>query len=122
MKKIIIDLDNTITIENPNHDYPNKRVNLDVKNKIIEYKNNGFTICIHTARNMKTYNNNVSKINAFTLPTIIDWLKKNEIPYDEIFVGKPWCGKGGFYVDDKAIRPNEFIQLSNKDIDKLINE
>ncbi|HAN2428273.1 TPA: capsular biosynthesis protein, partial [Escherichia coli] len=54
-----------------------------------------------------------------TLPIIVEWLEKNNVPYDEIYVGKPWCGHEGFYVDDKAIRPNEFVNLSYNEIKKL---
>ena len=35
-------------------------------------------------------------------------------------MGKPWCGFEGFYVDDKAIRPNELVDLSYEEIQKLI--
>ncbi len=48
------------------------------------------------------------------------WLDRHDIPYDEIHVGKPWGGKGGFYVDDKAIRPSEFTKLSYEQILELV--
>ena len=71
---------------------------------------------LHGLRNpdfWKEYYQNVQgqigKINANTLPLILDWLAQHEIPYDEIHVGKPWCGTEGFYVDDKAVRPSEFL-------------
>jgi capsule biosynthesis phosphatase len=54
------------------------------------------------------------------LPVIIDWLKKHDIPYDEIHVAKPWCGNDGFYIDDKSIRPSEFAQLSYEEIQQLL--
>jgi capsule biosynthesis phosphatase len=120
-KKIIIDLDNTITIEDPNIDYANKEPNSLLIDKLIEYRSMGFEIIIYTARNMRSYEKDISKINANTLPTIINWLKINNVPYDGIIVGKPWCGNDGFYVDDKAIRPSEFVNLSYEDIIKLIN-
>jgi capsule biosynthesis phosphatase len=44
------------------------------------------------------------------------WLDRHQVPYDELHVGKPWGGKGGFYVDDKAIRPDEFTRLSYEEI------
>jgi capsule biosynthesis phosphatase len=44
------------------------------------------------------------------------WLDRHGIPYDELHVGKPWPGRGGFYVDDKAIRPEEFVGLSYQEI------
>ncbi|HGZ0726786.1 TPA: capsular biosynthesis protein, partial [Escherichia coli] len=55
-----------------------------------------------------------------TLPIIISWLNANNIPYDEIYVGKPWCGHEGFYIDDKAIRPSEFINKSYEEIIELL--
>ena len=120
MKKIIIDLDNTITVHN-DEPYNSKPVNMNVVNKLKEYKKKGFDIVIYTARNMKTYSGNVGKINIHTIPVILEWLDKNDIPYDELIVGKPWCGTDGFYVDDRAIRPSEFTNLSEEEINRLLN-
>ena len=50
----------------------------------------------------------ISKKLRNTLPIIKDWLLANNVPYDEIIIGKPWCGMNGFYVDDRAIGPSEF--------------
>jgi len=87
-----------------------------------EYKKKGFEIILFTSRNMRTYDGNIGKINKNTLPTLMTWLEKNEVPYDEIYVGKPWCGFEGFYVDDKAIRPSEFTSLSYEEIQSLLNK
>jgi capsule biosynthesis phosphatase len=54
------------------------------------------------------------------LPIIIEWLDKHDIPYDEILVGKPWCGNEGFYVDDRAVRPSEFAAMSFKEVTELL--
>ena len=51
---------------------------------------------------------------------MVHWLKKHDVPYDEIWVGKPWCGDNGFYVDDRAIRPSEFCNLSRQEIEDLL--
>jgi len=69
---------------------------------------------------MRTYNGSVGLINVNTLPIILEWLEKHDVPYDEIIVGKPWCGHEGFYVDDKAIRPSEFNTLSYDEIQTLL--
>jgi capsule biosynthesis phosphatase len=53
---------------------------------------------------------------------LVDWLKRHEVPFDEIHVGKPWCGFDGFYVDDKAIRPTEFLSLTYDEIRALIGK
>lgn len=119
MKRLIMDLDGTIT-SGEGGNYSEAVPQADVVAKMREYKAMGFDIVISTARNMRTYEGNVGKINVHTLPVIIDWLKKHEIPYDEIIVGKPWCGYEGFYVDDKSVRPSEFTSMSLDEINTLL--
>ena len=121
IKKLVIDLDDTIC-KTINGDYLNSLPNEDVISKICEYKKIGFEIIIFTSRNMRSYKGNIGLINANTIPLIIKWLDKHKVPYDEIIVGKPWPSFGGFYVDDKAIRPDEFVKLSYKEIQNLIND
>lgn len=90
--------------------------------KLREYKNNGFWIILFTARQMKTYQGNVGEITANAGKLLFDWLEKYEIPYDELHFGKPWCGHNGFYVDDRAIRPSEFIENTYKEIIQLLTD
>ena len=119
MKRLVIDLDNTITYTE-NGDYRNASPITDVIDKLREYKEMGFDIVIYSSRNMRTYEGNIGKINKNTLPIIIEWLNKYNVPYDEIYIGKPWCGHDGFYVDDRAIRPEEFKNMSYSEIKELI--
>ena len=115
-----MDIDDTICTT-LNGDYKNATPNQAVIEKMQQYRELGFEICLYTSRNMRTYENNIGKITANTLPVILDWLTKNQVPYDEIIVGKPWCGLDGFYVDDKAIRPSEFLEKSYEEIYTIIN-
>ncbi len=119
MKNLVMDIDKTLTLGD-NKSYDLVSPNIDVINKVIEYKLKGFNIILFTARNMRTHEGNVGKITAKTLPIIFKWLEKHNVPFDEIYVGKPWCGNDGFYVDDKSIRPNEFIEKSYSEIQNLI--
>lgn len=121
MKRLVIDLDGTLTIDDGRTDYANKKPNSELIAKVKDYKNAGFEIVILTARNMRTFDNSVGKIAAHTLPVIVDWLRRHNVPYDEIHIGKPWCGSQGFYVDDKAIRPSEFQALSYGGIQELLD-
>ncbi|TPW36230.1 HAD-IIIC family phosphatase [Oecophyllibacter saccharovorans] len=121
MKRLVFDLDNTITKNNPSLSYDQKEPNLPLIEKLREYKKQGFEIIIQTARNMHTYKGAIGKINANTLPIIIEWLRRHDVPYDEIYIGKPWCGIDGFYVDDRAIRPAEFLSLSLDEIKALVD-
>lgn len=119
MKRLIFDLDDTLC-HTKDGDYKNAQPAQAMINKLRDYHHQGFTIVLHTSRNMRTFAGNVGEINKNTLPIIIDWLAEHEVPYDEIYVGKPWCGFEGFYVDDKAIRPDEFLDLSYSEICKLL--
>lgn len=120
MKRIVIDLDGTLTIDTAGSEYQDKLADLEVVETLRAYKREGFEIIIYTARNMRRFSSNVGKINSVTLPVIIAWLEKHNVPYDEIHVGKPWCGLQGFYVDDKAIRPDEFKTLNYEQISDLL--
>ena len=120
MKRLIFDLDDTLCTTQ-NGDYANAQPITEVVEKLKEYHRQGFTIIINTSRNMRTYQGNIGAINKNTLPIIIDWLARHDIPYDELYVGKPWCGFEGFYVDDKAIRPDELVKLRYAEICQLID-
>ena len=121
MKRLIIDVDGTIC-KTENGDYKNSLPNKELIEKLRNYQANGFEIVLMTSRNMRTHSGNLGLINANTLPVLIDWLKKHCVPYDEIHMAKPWCGFEGFYVDDKAIRPSEFIRKSYEEIIDLLKD
>lgn len=120
MKRLIFDLDDTLCTTQ-NGDYANAQPITEVIEKLRDYHRQGFTIVINTSRNMRTYQGNVGAINKNTLPIITEWLDRHDIPYDELYVGKPWCGFEGFYVDDKAIRPDELVKLSYAEICQLLD-
>ena len=119
MKRLIVDLDETITVS-ADDGYSNALPNISLIARLRQYQLDGFEVVINTSRNVNTFGGNVGKINARTLPVILDWLMRHEVPFDEIYVGKPWCGTEGFYIDDKAIRPSEFMVLSLPQIHALL--
>ena len=121
MKNLIVDLDDTICSKNPVDEYCDAKPNLILISKLKEYKERGFRIVIYTSRNMRTYSGNLGKINRHTLPVIIEWLNCHMPFYDEIYVGKPWCGFDGFYIDDKAIRPSEFNKYTYEQILSILD-
>jgi capsule biosynthesis phosphatase len=87
-----------------------------------DYRARGFYVILATSRNMNTHSGNIGLIVANTAKQLMAWLDRHDIPYDELHVGKPWAGKGGFYVDDKSIRPDEFLKLSYEEILALVGE
>ena len=90
----------------------------DMVEKIRYYKENGAYIVLFTSRNMNSYKGNIGIINKSTAKILLQWLEKWDIPYDEIIYGKPWPGHKGFYVDDRTVRPDEFL---TKNVDELDN-
>ena len=119
---IIIDIDGTIcNLKTDNESYHDLLPRYDIIRKLNLYKSKGYYVILFTSRNMNTFKNNLGLINKHTAPVLIEWLNKYEVPYDELIFGKPWPNKFGFYVDDRAIRPDEFLSLSEQDIHKLLN-
>lgn len=121
-KRLVIDIDGVLTIKNSDKNYENKDSNEDVIEQIRMYDDQGYYIILQTARNMRTFDGRIGKINAETAPVLHSWLDEHDVPYDELHFGKPWCGHDGFYIDDKAIRPSEFVDLDYREIEALLNE
>ena len=120
-KVIVVDIDGTLTLEKKDGDsYEVVRVSDVLKQRLIELKADGYWIILYTSRNMRTHGGNIGAIMKHTAPILINWLADNGIPYDELHFGKPWCGHDGFYVDDRAIRPKEFIDNSMEELKAII--
>lgn len=87
--------------------------------KLKYYKENGAKIVLFTSRNMNSYNGNLGVINKNTAKILMAWLDKWGIPYDEILYGKPWPGHNGFYVDDRSVRPDEFLSHTVEELNEI---
>lgn len=117
---LVIDIDGTLCpIKLSGANYAHLQPNSAVVARLKEMKAAGFGIVLFTARNMRTYRGSLGQINRHTAPALIKWLDDWEIPYDEIYYGKPWPGHDGFYVDDRTIRPSEFVSRSVDDINSI---
>lgn len=121
--RIIFDIDGTICpIKKPEEKYEDLIPDEDMVKKMREYKAKGAIIVLNTSRNMRTYEGNLGLINANTAKVLLKWLDRWEIPYDEIVYGKPWPGRGGFYVDDRAVRPDEFLEHDYKELSEICKQ
>lgn len=116
----VFDIDGTICpIKKKDQEYIDLIPYADVVEKLREYKAGGAKIVLFTSRNMNSYGGNIGLINANTAKVLLQWLDQWDIPYDEIIYGKPWPGKRGFYVDDRAVRPDEFLKYSEEELKKI---
>lgn len=91
----------------------------DMLEKLRYYKANGARIILLTSRNMNTYKGDMGLINKHTAKILLEWLDKWQIPYDGIIYGKVWPGHKGFYVDDRTIRPDEFLKHSPEELEAI---
>ena len=114
---LVMDVDGTICpSKRPGQSYAELEPDAAIVERIRWYREQGWYVVLQTSRNMRSYEGNVGLINANTLPELVEWLQRNEVPYDEIHVGKPWAGHDGFYVDDRALRPAEFLALAPEEV------
>lgn len=100
-KRYCFDLDNTlVTFPKINSDYASVEPIHNNINFLKYLKKLGHIIIIYTARRMNTHKSNLGKIMADIGRITFDTLEKFDIPYDEIYFGKP---NADFYIDDLAI-------------------
>lgn len=136
-KRICFDLDNTlVTFPIITNDYSSVKP-IEKNINFLKYlKKIGNTIIIYTARRMKTHNGNIGKINADIAKITFETLEKFDIPFDEIYFGKP---QADFYIDDLAINcfndlekelgyyntiiePRDFNSISIKNINTIVKK
>jgi len=102
-KRFCFDLDNTlVTFPKIPNDYSSVEPIHETINYLRKLKENGHTIIIYTARRMRTHSGNIGSVIADIGKVTIETLNKFDIPYDELYFGKPYAH---FYIDDLMIDP-----------------
>jgi capsule biosynthesis phosphatase len=100
-QRICFDLDNTlVSYPKIKNDYTSVEPIHQTINFLKYLKTFGHTIIIHTARRMKTHQGNVGKCLCDIGKITFDTLTKFDIPFDEIYFGKPYAD---IYIDDLAL-------------------
>lgn len=120
---LVVDIDGTICpIKKKEEQYEDLIPYKEIVDKLKVYKEGGAKIVLYTSRNMNSYKGNIGLINANTAKVLLKWLDKWRIPYDEIVYGKVWPGHKGWYIDDRAIRPKEFLKYSEEELDSICSQ
>jgi capsule biosynthesis phosphatase len=102
-KRFCFDLDNTlVTYPKIEGDYTTVEPISDTINYLKKLKEKGHTIIIYTARRMRTHGGNIGGVIADIGKITIDTLHKYNIPYDELYFGKPYAH---YYIDDLMVNP-----------------
>ena len=122
-KVLVFDIDGTICpIKTKNQSYGSMEPFIDMKYKMQNLHKSGWHIILFTSRGMYSNNGNVGKINIKVLPDLIEWLNNHSIPFDELHIGKPWPGYNGFYIDDRCVRPREFLDKTIDELEVICND
>jgi capsule biosynthesis phosphatase len=101
--RICFDLDNTlVTYPRIHGDYSTVLPITARIDELRKLKDEGHIIIIYTARRMATHNGNVGAVIKDIGKVTIETLEKFNIPYDELYFGKPIAD---IYIDDRAINP-----------------
>jgi capsule biosynthesis phosphatase len=104
--RYVIDIDGTICT-NTNGNYEKAIPYKDRIDKVNKLYDEGNTIIYFTARGMKTFNNDISKVNKkwynFTQKQLSDW----NVKFHRLILGKP---QSDIYIDDKGVNDNDFFK------------
>lgn len=122
-RALVVDVDGTLCPVKPGDArYEDLEPHAAMVEQLRQWHADGYRIILYTSRNMRTYDGNVGLINKHTAPKLTEWLERWDIPFDELHLGKPWAGHDGFYIDDRAVRPEEFLRLSAGEIRALLKQ
>ena len=110
--RIVFDLDGVICeLKKPSESYsdviPKKKVIQKMKN----LKDEGHYLIIHTGRHMRSCDGDVEKVIEKIGQTTQNWLKKWQVPYDELIFGKPYAD---IYIDDLGVEFSSSEKLGEK--------
>jgi capsule biosynthesis phosphatase len=106
-KTIVFDLDDTICTTF-NRDFENAIPNLKLIAKMQQFRDQGFIIHIITARGQISCKGDIFAASVKYREQIEIWLGRYNVPYDALSFNKILAQ---FYVDDKAIRPEEMEKI-----------
>ncbi|MFA6607779.1 MAG: capsular biosynthesis protein [Sphingomonas sp.] len=115
-----MDVDGTLCpIKQDGQQYGDLPIDAAMRDRLSALKRDGWRILLFSSRGMRTHEGDLAALATHVYPVMVDWLDRNEVPYDELVLGKPWPGSDGFYVDDRAVRPREFVDLSLQQLTEL---
>lgn len=118
--RIVVDLDGTICpIKTSKESYSDLKPFDGAVERLNEMRAAGHYIIIQTARNMATQESNLGKVMKNIGKVTLQWLERYEVPYDEIYFGKP---NAQLYIDDRAFRFTAWNDLTPDLLNKLAKD
>ena len=118
---LVVDIDGTLcAIKAPRASYRDVSPEPRMIAKLRGLRAEGWRIVLHSSRGMRSNGGNLGMVIRNVAPDLLDWLARHEVPFDELHLGKPWPGREGFYVDDRAVRPREFLENDLEGLRSLV--
>ena len=111
-KRIIVDYDDTIS-STTTRDWKNAEPIWSVINKVNTLFDKGWEVWIVTARGQLSCKGDWKKADAKYRVGITAWLEKHGVKYHELKFEKYLAS---YYIDDKGILPEDFVELDFKEI------
>ena len=125
MNTFIIDIDFTLIFTpfvNGKYEYDKSIPYISMIKKVNMLYDKGNSIILFTARGMGSRNFNIELIEKECRPIVIEQLRKFGVKYNELIMGKPW-GKGNlYYIDDKNLTINQFLEYSEDKYPSIIKQ
>ena len=109
----VIDVDNTLSIHDATSEYQFHKPIDEMILKVNKMYDEGHTIILFSARGMRSNDFDLQKIEQNVRPTLETWLNKHKVKYHSLVLGKPW-GENVVYIDDRSMRPDEFLSGKEK--------
>lgn len=111
-KRIIVDFDDTIAITTT-RDWENAEPQWDVINKMNNFYDKGWEVWIVTARGQLSCKGDFQKADQRYRKIMESWLAKHSVKYHTLSFEKRLAS---YYIDDKALTPEEFVDLEIREI------
>ena len=119
-KVLVVDIDGTLCpIKTAEQNYADLPANVELVAYLRTLRAQGWRIILNSARGMQSNDGNTGAIAQNVLPTLLAWLERHDVPHDEVHMGKPWPGRDGFYIDDRTVRPREFLEHSLEELEAI---
>lgn len=110
--RICIDVDGVIcSLRNPDQEYASLHPVPGAVEGMRALHEAGHYLILSTARHMKTCEGNMGMVLRRQGLTLLQWLDRHAIPYDEIWFGKPFAD---VYLDDNAVRFEGWDRIGSK--------
>lgn len=110
-RKIVVDIDDTLCIGTEGKDYANAVPIVKTIAMVNRYHDAGYHVTIFTARGMHRFSGDAAACDRAFRGMTEAWLDRHGVRYDVLLFGKP---SADLYLDDKAIRPDEFAARDPK--------